>query len=62
MTATPQSSLAVAVALWGRKPPKHRINCLQCFKDGAVIVTGKNSDKIEQRIIHECCKIQMDYP
>ncbi|VDK82216.1 unnamed protein product [Litomosoides sigmodontis] len=40
MTATPQSSLAVAVALWGRKPPKHRINCLQCFKDGSVIITG----------------------
>ncbi|VDK71899.1 unnamed protein product [Onchocerca ochengi] len=40
MTATSQSGLAIAVALWGRKPPKHRINCLQCFNDGAVIITG----------------------
>nr|CTP81986.1 BMA-RBC-2 [Brugia malayi] len=43
MTVTPpQSGLAVAVALWGKKPPEHRINCLQCFKDGAVIITGAN--------------------
>ncbi|VDP14894.1 unnamed protein product [Onchocerca flexuosa] len=40
MAATSQSGLAVAIALWGRKPPKHRINCLQCFDDGATIITG----------------------
>lgn len=56
MTATPQSSLAVAVALWGKKPPKHRINCLQCFKNGAVIITGKSSGQIQQHIIHESCE------
>lgn len=46
MTATAQSGLAVAVALWGKKPPNHRINCLQCFNDGAVIITGKSSEPI----------------
>ncbi|CAG9537565.1 unnamed protein product [Cercopithifilaria johnstoni] len=52
MTATPESSLAVAVALWGRKPPKHRINCLQCFKDGTVIITGADDGTL---ILWEKC-------
>uniref|UniRef100_A0A1I7VUE0 WD repeat-containing protein 7 n=1 Tax=Loa loa TaxID=7209 RepID=A0A1I7VUE0_LOALO len=52
MIATPQSSLAVAVALWGKKPPKHRINCLQCFEDGAVIITGADDGTL---IIWEKC-------
>ncbi|VBB32022.1 unnamed protein product, partial [Acanthocheilonema viteae] len=52
MTATPQSGLAVAVALWGRKPPKHRINCLQCFKNGTIIITGADDGTL---ILWEKC-------
>uniref|UniRef100_A0A0R3RSS2 WD_REPEATS_REGION domain-containing protein n=1 Tax=Elaeophora elaphi TaxID=1147741 RepID=A0A0R3RSS2_9BILA len=52
MTATPQSSLAVAVALWGRKPPEHHINCLQCFKNGAVVITGADDGTL---VLWEIC-------
>uniref|UniRef100_A0A915Q1S3 Anaphase-promoting complex subunit 4 WD40 domain-containing protein n=1 Tax=Setaria digitata TaxID=48799 RepID=A0A915Q1S3_9BILA len=51
MVTAPQSSLAVAVALWGRKPPKHRINCLLCFKDD-LIVTGANDGAL---VVWEKC-------
>ncbi|VDN07727.1 unnamed protein product [Thelazia callipaeda] len=40
MTSTTYSNLTVAVALWGKKPPKHRITCIQCSKDGKTIITG----------------------
>ncbi|KAM3722833.1 WD repeat-containing protein [Dirofilaria immitis] len=52
MTVTSQSGLSIAVALWGRKPPNHRITCLQCFNNGAVIITGDDNGTL---ILWEKC-------
>uniref|UniRef100_A0A0N5ABB1 WD_REPEATS_REGION domain-containing protein n=1 Tax=Syphacia muris TaxID=451379 RepID=A0A0N5ABB1_9BILA len=44
--AQTSSGLIVPVVLWGKKPPKNRISCVQPLPDGKTIITGSLDGEI----------------